>query len=38
MGLFAGLKKIREIEKTHLSFIKSLVDFDIVIEIGYAEE
>lgn len=38
MKLFAGLKKIREFERTQLPFLKSLVDFDIVIEIGYAEE
>jgi DNA-binding MarR family transcriptional regulator len=38
MNLFAGLKKIREFERTQLPFLKSLVDFDIVIEIGYAEE
>ena len=38
MKLFAGLKKIREFEKTQLPFLKSLVDFDVVIEIGYAEE
>jgi DNA-binding MarR family transcriptional regulator len=38
MKLFAGLKKIREFERTQLPFFKSLVDFDIVIEIGYAEE
>jgi DNA-binding MarR family transcriptional regulator len=38
MKLFTGLKKIREIERQHLPFLKSLFDFDIVIEIGYAEE
>jgi len=38
MKLFAGLRKIREFERTQLPFLKSLVDFDIVIEIGYAEE
>jgi len=38
MKLFAGLKKIREFERLQLPFFKSLVDFDIVIEIGYAEE
>jgi len=38
MKLFAGLKKIREIEKLQLPFLKSVDDFDIVIEIGYAEE
>jgi hypothetical protein len=38
MGLFAGLKKIRDLERAHLPFLRSLVDFDIVIEIGYAAE
>jgi len=38
MKLFTGLKKIREFEKRHLPFVRSIVDFDIVIEIGYAEE
>jgi|SRR4030095_9569781 DNA-binding MarR family transcriptional regulator len=38
MKLFAALKKIREFEKLRLSFLKLVIDFDIVIEIGYAEE
>src|ERR1039457_2258009 len=38
MKLFAGLKKIREFERKQLPFLKSVFDFDIVIEIGYAEE
>jgi hypothetical protein len=38
MGLFAGLRKMREMEKQQLPFLNSIVDFDIVIEIGYAEE
>ncbi|MDQ6680943.1 MAG: hypothetical protein M3Y67_08275 [Pseudomonadota bacterium] len=38
MKLFAALKKIREFERFQLSFIKSLIDFDIIIEIGYAQE
>jgi DNA-binding MarR family transcriptional regulator len=38
MKLFTGLKQIREFEKLQLPFLKSVVDFDIVIEIGYAEE
>ncbi len=38
MKLFTGLKKIREFERLQLPFVKSVVDFDIVIEIGYAEE
>jgi hypothetical protein len=38
LKLFAALKKIRELEKTQLLFLRSIVDFDLVIEIGYAEE
>jgi DNA-binding MarR family transcriptional regulator len=38
MKLFTGLKKIRGFERQQLPFLKSVVDFDIVIEIGYAEE
>jgi len=38
MKLFTGLRKIREYERQQLPFLKSIVDFDIVIEIGYAEE
>jgi DNA-binding MarR family transcriptional regulator len=38
MRLFAALRKIREFERTQLPFLESIVDFDIVIEIGYAEE
>jgi DNA-binding MarR family transcriptional regulator len=38
MKLFTGLKKIRDFERLQLPFLKSIVDFDIVIEIGYAEE
>ena len=38
MKLFTGLKKIREFERLQLPVFRSLVDFDIVIEIGYAEE
>jgi DNA-binding MarR family transcriptional regulator len=38
MKLFTGLKKIREFERLQLPFLKSVVDFDIAIEIGYAEE
>ncbi|OGA06423.1 MAG: hypothetical protein A2W68_15825 [Betaproteobacteria bacterium RIFCSPLOWO2_02_64_14] len=38
MKLFTGLKKIREFERGQLPFLKTVVDFDIVIEIGYAEE
>src|SRR5450759_2431781 len=38
MKLFTGFKKIREFERLQLPFLKSVADFDIVIEIGYAEE
>jgi DNA-binding MarR family transcriptional regulator len=38
MKLFTGLKKIRQFERRHLPFLRSVIDFDIVIEIGYAEE
>ena len=38
MKLFAALKKIRAFEKAQLPFLKSIVDFDILIEIGHAEE
>ena len=38
MKLFAALRKIREFERAQLPFLESIVDFDIVIEIGYAEE
>ena len=38
MKLFAALRKIREFERGQLPFLKSIIDFDIVIEIGYAEE
>jgi DNA-binding MarR family transcriptional regulator len=38
MKIFTGLKKIREFERKQLPFLKTVVDFDIVIEIGYAEE
>lgn len=38
MKLFAALRHIRHFERAQLPFLKSIVDFDIVIEIGYAEE
>jgi DNA-binding MarR family transcriptional regulator len=38
MKLFAALRKIREFERLQLPFLQSMVDFDILIEIGYAEE
>jgi hypothetical protein len=36
--LFATLRKKREFERLQMPFINSLLDFDIIIEIGYAEE
>ena len=38
MKLFATLRKIRELERTQLPFLKSLIDLDIIVEVGYAEE
>jgi len=38
MGLFAGLRKMREMGKQQLPFLHSIIEFDIVVEIGYAEE
>jgi DNA-binding MarR family transcriptional regulator len=38
MKLFTGLKKIRELERVQLPFLRSVIDFDILIDIGYAEE
>jgi DNA-binding MarR family transcriptional regulator len=36
--LFAALKKIREFERAQFPFVRSLVEFDIIIEIGHAQE
>lgn len=38
MKLFAGLRKLREFQREQLPFFRSILDYDIVIEIGYAEE
>jgi DNA-binding MarR family transcriptional regulator len=38
MKLFAALRQIRDFERGQLPFLKSLIDFDLIIEIGYAEE
>ena len=38
MKLFTGLKRIREFERLQLPFLRSLVEFDIVIEVGFAQE
>jgi DNA-binding MarR family transcriptional regulator len=37
-SLFAGLRRMRELERKHLPFARSLVEFDLIIEIGYHEE
>lgn len=36
--LFAALKMMREFERLELPFITSLIDFDIIIAVGFAEE
>lgn len=36
--LFTALKKIREFERLQLPFVRSLIEFDIIIEIGHAQE
>lgn len=38
MSLFASLRKIRQFERQHLPFVRSLIDLDIIIEVGYAQE
>jgi hypothetical protein len=38
MKLFATLKKLREFERLQLPFLRSIIDFDIVIAVGFAEE
>lgn len=38
MQLFAALRKLREFERLNLPFVRSLLDLDIIIEIGYAQE
>ena len=38
MNLFAGLRRMRELERKHLPFMRSLAEFDLIIEIGYHEE
>ena len=38
MKLFASLRMMREFERLQLPFITSLIDFDLIIEIGYAQE
>lgn len=38
MKLFAALREIRGIERLQVPLLKSIIDFDILVEIGYAEE
>lgn len=38
MQLFAALRKIRGFERERLPYLKAVVDFDIIVEIGYADE
>jgi DNA-binding MarR family transcriptional regulator len=38
MKIFGAWKKLREFERTRLPFLGSIIDFDIVIDIGFAEE
>lgn len=38
MKIFAAWRKVRDFERARLPFLNSVIDFDIVIEIGYAEE
>lgn len=38
MNLFAGLRRMRELERRHLPFVRSLAEFDLIIEIGFHEE
>jgi DNA-binding MarR family transcriptional regulator len=38
MKIFTAWKKIRDFERSKLPFLNSLIDFDIVIDIGFAEE
>src|ERR1700683_3101922 len=36
--LFAALRKKREFERLQMPFVHSLLDFDVIIEIGFAQE
>lgn len=38
MTLFALLRRMRDLERKHLPFARSQVDYDLIIEIGYHEE
>jgi len=38
MKLFTGLKQIREFERRQLPFLRTVVDFRLLLLFGYAEE
>jgi DNA-binding MarR family transcriptional regulator len=38
MKIFSAWKKVRDFERSKMSFLNALVDFDIVVDIGFAEE
>lgn len=38
MKIFTAWRRVRDFERARLPFLKSVIDFDIVIDIGYAEE
>jgi DNA-binding MarR family transcriptional regulator len=38
MKIFAAWRKVRDFERARLPYLNSVIDFDIVIDIGYAEE
>lgn len=38
MKIFTAWRKVRDFERARLPFLNSVIDFDIVIDIGYAEE
>lgn len=38
MKIFTAWRRVRDFERARLPFLNSVIDFDIIIEIGYAEE
>jgi DNA-binding MarR family transcriptional regulator len=38
MEPFTSIRRVRVLQKKHLPFLKTLEDFDMVLEIGYYEE
>jgi DNA-binding MarR family transcriptional regulator len=38
MTLFAGLRKMRDLERKHLPFARSMIEFDLIIEVGFHQE